>query len=107
MTPIAAKRSDMVIGSAVTTEFLQHARLGKCRAPRAVAGYKRSSVALLLLRLPGWDNRRDPGKATRSPHPGAKYGVEANRDAKNRKAQRACDDRSESNGQNLSRVTGG
>ena len=43
---------DRVSGSAVTTEFLQQARLGKCRAPRAVAGYKRSSVAQVSSALP-------------------------------------------------------
>lgn len=77
-------------------QFLQQARLDKTSAPQAVAGYKRLSNALLLLRLPGWDQQARSGKGLAKSNPGAQYGGEAFRDAKKRKARHASDDRSES-----------
>ena len=79
-------------------QFLQQARLDKTSAPRAVAGYKRLSNALLLLRLPGWEQQARSGKGLAKSNPGAEYGGEAYRVAKNSKARRASDDRSESYG---------
>ena len=67
-------------------QFLQQARLDKTSALQAVAGYKRLSNALLLLRLPGWDQQARSGKGLAKSNPGAEYGGEAFGDAKKRKA---------------------
>ena len=68
-------------------KHLQHARLGKHKAPRAVAGYKRSSVALLLLRLPGRDTQARSGTGLAKTIRWVLYGGEANRVAKKKEAQ--------------------
>lgn len=76
-------------------KHLQHARLGKHKAPRAVAGYKRSSVALLLLRLPGRDTQARSGTGLAKTIRWVLYGGEAFREAKNNNAQPAMADSTE------------
>lgn len=78
-----------------TPRHLQHARLGKHKAPRAVAGYKRSSVALLLLRLPGRDTQARSGTGHAKTIRWVLYGGEAFREAKNNNAQPAMADSTE------------
>ena len=78
-----------------TPRHLQHARLGKHKAPRAVAGYKRSSVALLLLRLPGRDTQARSGTGLAKTIRWVLYGGEAFREAKNNNAQPAMADSTE------------
>ena len=51
-TPIAAKRSDRVSGSAVTTEFLQQARLGKHKATAGGSGIEKIVGAKASSALP-------------------------------------------------------
>lgn len=78
-----------------TPKHLQPARLDKHKAPRAVAGYKRSSVALLLLRLPGRDTQARSGTGHAKTIRWVLYGGEAFREAKNKNAQPAMADSTE------------
>lgn len=69
ITPIAAKRSDRVSGSAVTTEFLQQARLGKDKATAGGSGIEKivgRSTAAALART-GQQARSGKGHAKSTP----------------------------------------
>ena len=67
----AMQSSDRVIGSAVTAEFLQQARLGKHKAPAGGSGLEkivgRSSQ---YCSAPGWDRQQEHQPATRKPPAG-------------------------------------
>ena len=63
------------------------ARLGKHRAPRAVAGYKRSSVALVSTALPpGLGSATGTSKGHAKSIRWVLYGGEAYREAKSKNA---------------------
>ena len=70
-TQRSTQSSDRVIGSAVTAEFLQQARLGKHKAPAGGSGLEkivgRSSQ---YCSAPGWDRQQEHQPATRKPPAG-------------------------------------